>query len=162
MNSKINTMDNLKTLIKDINVLEHESFAGWSQEAIEGYLTACSSIKNKAETLLQNSVNKDIIEQLELLPKYNIGALHCGHNAPELDIDKDENGEWVKVVDLEQIIGKMNEARKDKKYTDVRLRASQYAQLKEMAKSRNLPVAAMIKGFVEEEIKNKVEPREPN
>ena len=33
--------------IKFINKLEDESFDGWSEEAISGYLTACMTIKQK-------------------------------------------------------------------------------------------------------------------
>ena len=33
--------------VKFINELEDDSFAGWSEEAVKGYLTACITIKNK-------------------------------------------------------------------------------------------------------------------
>lgn len=33
--------------VQFINKLEDESFDGWSEEAISGYLTACKTIKQK-------------------------------------------------------------------------------------------------------------------
>ena len=46
-------MSNLKELINYIEVLEAEPFTGWTSGDKKGYLTACVSIKKKAEKLLQ-------------------------------------------------------------------------------------------------------------
>lgn len=45
-------MSDLKKLIKYIETLEAEPFTGWTGENKKGYLTACTSIKKKAERLL--------------------------------------------------------------------------------------------------------------
>jgi hypothetical protein len=44
----------MNELIKYIELLESESFAGWTCEEINGYLTACKSIKEKAKEINDN------------------------------------------------------------------------------------------------------------
>lgn len=50
-------MSDLKELIKYIELLEAEPFTGWTGGNKKGYLTACTSIKKKAEKLLQEQAN---------------------------------------------------------------------------------------------------------
>ena len=50
-------MSDLKELIKYIEVLEVEPFTGWTGGNKIRYLTACTSIKKKAEKLLQEQAN---------------------------------------------------------------------------------------------------------
>lgn len=50
-------MSDLKELIKYIEVLEAEPFTGWTGANKKGYLTACTSIKKKAEKLAENLAN---------------------------------------------------------------------------------------------------------
>lgn len=50
-------MSELKELIKYIDLLEAEPFTGWTGGNKKGYLTACTSIKKKAEKLLQEQAN---------------------------------------------------------------------------------------------------------
>lgn len=50
-------MSDLKELIKYIDLLEAEPFTGWTGGNKKGYLTACISIKKKAEKLLQEQAN---------------------------------------------------------------------------------------------------------
>jgi hypothetical protein len=40
-------------LIDYIDKLKNESFEGWSEDAIKGYLTACESIKSKVLKLIK-------------------------------------------------------------------------------------------------------------
>ena len=50
-------MSGLNELIKYIKVLEAEPFTGWTGDNKRGYLTACTSIKKKAEKLAENIAN---------------------------------------------------------------------------------------------------------
>lgn len=50
-------MSDLNELIKYIEVLEAEPFTGWTGGNKKGYLTACTSIKKKAEKLLHEQAN---------------------------------------------------------------------------------------------------------
>lgn len=45
----------MEEVLKYIYLLESESFVGWTQEEINGYLTACGSIKKKIEEILENA-----------------------------------------------------------------------------------------------------------
>jgi hypothetical protein len=44
---KENAEKDAMSLLEYANILESDSFVGWSEEAINGYLTACKSIKEK-------------------------------------------------------------------------------------------------------------------
>ena len=48
---KIKNMKKLNNIIIKIEELENESFEGWTQEEINGYLTACATIKNVVEQM---------------------------------------------------------------------------------------------------------------
>ena len=48
-NLKIKNMNCLNEIVKKITELENESFEGWTQEEINGYLTACITIKKIVE-----------------------------------------------------------------------------------------------------------------
>lgn len=48
-NLKIKNMNCLNKIVKKITELENESFEGWTQEEINGYLTACITIKKIVE-----------------------------------------------------------------------------------------------------------------
>ena len=50
-------MSELNELIKYIEVLEAEPFTGWTGGNKRGYITACTSIKKKAEKLAENLAN---------------------------------------------------------------------------------------------------------
>ena len=50
-------MSELNELIKYIEILEAEPFTGWTGDNKIGYLTACISIKKKAEKLASNLAN---------------------------------------------------------------------------------------------------------
>ena len=46
------------SLLEYVNILESGSFEGWSPEAIDGYLTACKSIKEKIISI--NKILEDV------------------------------------------------------------------------------------------------------
>ena len=45
-----------------IDKLKSESFEGWTEDAINGYLTACESIKQKVKKI-QNSARLDSMDE---------------------------------------------------------------------------------------------------
>lgn len=44
----------MEKLIEYIELIEEESFIGWSEDEIKGYLTASYSIKEKAKEIIKN------------------------------------------------------------------------------------------------------------
>ena len=85
-------MSDLKELIKYIDLLEAEPFTGWTGGNKKGYLTACNSIKKKAEKLLQEQANGvDTSDSGLHLQRVSVAKhplprpLECWNKARELD-----------------------------------------------------------------------------
>ncbi len=49
-------LDYLDGIERYIDELKIESFEGWTEEAVKGYLTACESIKQKVKEVKRSSI----------------------------------------------------------------------------------------------------------